>query len=242
MRVLVFRLFGDFAHFRKFYTTSSPLSFSFPPIPTVRGIIGAIMGYDKNEYLEKTRHLKIGVGIVNPIKKVRMGLNIIFTKGGSGGFDPTLISHRKGDVNKTLRTQIKSEFVKDTCYKVYIGANDEFLENLENILSHHQTYYSVSLGLSELLGDFSFEGVYKAEAVEENDATIVHSVIPAGIIKSLDVEKIRHLAKERIPIYMLPNRKVQRYEDVVFDVYGNPIYGKFSEVLRLENDEYVYLW
>ncbi|MGC8650946.1 MAG: type I-B CRISPR-associated protein Cas5b [Hydrogenobaculum sp.] len=239
MKVLVFKLFGDLAHFRKFYTTSSPLSFSFPPPPTVRGIVSAIMGFDKSEYLEKTKHLKIGVGIGSPVKKIRMGLNIIFTK-GSRGFDPTLISRRKGDTNKTLRTQIKSEFVKNACYKIYIGADDEFLKSLENMLSNHQTYYSVSLGLSELLGDFSFEGVY--EAVEEKESTIVNSVIPVSAVESLDVENIKHIVKERIPTYMLPSREVKKYEDVIFDVYGNPIYGTFNGVLRLGNDEHVYLW
>jgi len=38
METLVFDVKGDLGHFRKFYTTSSPLTFSFPPPPTVRGI------------------------------------------------------------------------------------------------------------------------------------------------------------------------------------------------------------
>ncbi|MFB3896899.1 MAG: CRISPR-associated protein Cas5, partial [bacterium] len=31
MKILVFDIWGDLGHFRKFYTTTSPLSFSFPP-------------------------------------------------------------------------------------------------------------------------------------------------------------------------------------------------------------------
>jgi len=52
MKVLVFDLFGDFAHFRKYYTTTSPLTFSFPPPPTIAGILGAIYGASKEEYLD----------------------------------------------------------------------------------------------------------------------------------------------------------------------------------------------
>jgi len=53
MKVLVFDIWGDYGHFRKFYTTTSPLTFSFPPPPTIAGILGAIYGTDKktNEYL-----------------------------------------------------------------------------------------------------------------------------------------------------------------------------------------------
>ena len=47
MKVLVFDIYGDLAHFRKFYTTSSPLTFPFPPPSTIKGMLGAIIGVDK---------------------------------------------------------------------------------------------------------------------------------------------------------------------------------------------------
>ncbi|MDI3478645.1 MAG: CRISPR-associated protein Cas5h, partial [Thermoanaerobacterium sp.] len=33
MKSLIFDIYGDFGHFKKYYTTSSPLTFSFPPPP-----------------------------------------------------------------------------------------------------------------------------------------------------------------------------------------------------------------
>ena len=76
MKVLIFDIWGDFGHFRKFYTTSSPLSFSFPPPPTIAGILGAIYGTDKfkNEYLRvfNYKNCRIALKILNPIKKIRM--------------------------------------------------------------------------------------------------------------------------------------------------------------------------
>lgn len=47
MKVLAFDIWADYAHFRKFYTTTSPLTFSFPPPPTIAGILGAIYGTEK---------------------------------------------------------------------------------------------------------------------------------------------------------------------------------------------------
>jgi CRISPR-associated protein Cas5h len=199
--------------------------------------VGAIMGFKKDEYLENTKHLKIGIKIENPVKKTRMGINLIFTKGTSG-FDPTLSSKKQA-----LRTQVKFEFLKDVCYKIYISSEpneDDLLKHLQNRLLNHQTFYTISLGLSELLADFSFEGVY--EAVEEKEVSMVHSVIPVSAVKSLDLEKAKYIAKERIPTFMLPSRQVQKYEDVIFDIYGSPLYGKFNNIIKLENNEHIYLW
>ncbi len=240
MKVLSLILFGDLAHFRKFYTTSSPLTFPFPPPPTVRGIIGAIMGFSKSEYLQKTKSISVGVSLRAPLKKVRMGLNLIFTKGSSGKFDPTLIPSRKGDVNKTLRTQIKAEFVKDPVYKIYISGDESFLNNLAYLLKEHKTHYTVSLGLSELIADFTFEGIYEGKKV--NTVSKVDSVIPSKLVQQIDLGRIQRIGKERIPTYMDNSRKVLSYEDVIFNMDGGSIYGKFSNTVELENGEVIYLW
>ena len=51
MKCLVFDIKGDYGHFKKYYTTSSPLTFSIPRT-TVSGMIGALIGLDKEEYLK----------------------------------------------------------------------------------------------------------------------------------------------------------------------------------------------
>ncbi|MEW6070945.1 MAG: CRISPR-associated protein Cas5, partial [Candidatus Thermoplasmatota archaeon] len=44
MEPLVFTIKGQFAHWRKWFTTTSPLTYSFPPRTAVIGLIGAILG------------------------------------------------------------------------------------------------------------------------------------------------------------------------------------------------------
>jgi CRISPR-associated protein, Cas5h family len=70
-RVIVFDVWGDYAHFRKNYSTSSPLTYSFPPRTALSGLIGAVVGLDKAEYF---RHFckvdaNIGCRILAPVKK-----------------------------------------------------------------------------------------------------------------------------------------------------------------------------
>jgi len=105
MKVLVFDIYGDYGHFRKFYTTTSPLTFSFPPPPTIAGILGAIYGADKSEYLKIFGYdfCKTALKIVNPIKKVRMGINLINTK------DNKYFQLLK-KANHEPRTQIRQNF------------------------------------------------------------------------------------------------------------------------------------
>ncbi|MDQ7055758.1 MAG: CRISPR-associated protein Cas5 [Persephonella sp.] len=87
IKILSFDIWGEFGHFKKFYTTSSPLTFSVPPPTAVFGMLGAVLGFGKDEYLNyiNADTTKIGIQILKPIKKIRMSINLIDTK-NSGSF------------------------------------------------------------------------------------------------------------------------------------------------------------
>jgi len=238
-RVVVFDIWGELAHFRRFFTTSSPLTFSFPPPPTVRGMVGAILGLSKDKYIEVTNRLSVGISLLSPVKKIRFGLNLIFTKSKSESFEPTLIANRKA--GGAPRTQVQAEFLKDVKYRIYLAGDDELLDSLLEYLPYHKTEYTVSLGLSECLADFEFVGEFEAEPVREADS--VRSVIPADSIKNLDFKIPVKLAKERIPVFMNSDRVVLKYENVVFEATGREIKGKFKNVFRIkELRENIYLF
>ena len=46
-KVLVFDIWSEYGHFKKPYTTTSPLTFSIPSRTALTGIIGAILGIEK---------------------------------------------------------------------------------------------------------------------------------------------------------------------------------------------------
>ena len=70
-KVLVFDIWGEYAHFRKYYTTTSPLSYSIPPRTAVTGFIGAILGLGKEKYLKHftKKQAFIAVRLLNPVKR-----------------------------------------------------------------------------------------------------------------------------------------------------------------------------
>lgn len=52
MKFLVFDLKGKFAHFRKFYTNSSSLSYLVPPRTVIEGMVAAILGFERDSYYD----------------------------------------------------------------------------------------------------------------------------------------------------------------------------------------------
>jgi len=240
MKVVAFDLWGDYGHFRRFFTTASPLTYSFPPPTAVRGIIGALLGLDKNEYLRKTAELSLGIRLLSPVKRIRWGLNLINTKAGTGQFDPTLIWERKE--SKRPRTPVKVELLKEPRFRLYVGGSEPLLEILEGLLRVHRTHYTISLGLSELLADFAYVGAYQAEPLPPGTYEVT-TVFPVDVLKGLEaLEPGIKLGKERAPIYLAPDRTPLLYQDVVLEMEGRPLQVRVREAYRLDNGEVVYLW
>ncbi|MCX7795052.1 MAG: type I-B CRISPR-associated protein Cas5b [bacterium] len=230
MKALVFDVWGDFAHFKKFYTTSSPLTFSFPPPPTVKGILGAIIGCDRDEYLKVFSRDKcaIAIQILKPVKKIRLGLNHINTKGNF--WRPT----KKG--THEARTQIPCEFVKDPAYRIYVSHKEEkIFNNLVENIKTHKTVFTISLGLSELLADFKYISTTEFEEVKERE-TEISSVLPTSLIlEGITFKEGYRYFKDRIPIDMDQDRIVRIYEDVLYESKGKKICAKIEKFWKGED-------
>lgn len=236
MKVLIFDVFGDYGHFKKFYTTSSPLSFSFPPPPTVRGMLGALCGIDKTEYLRVFSHHKcrIAIRILEPVKKVRIGINHINTKGNY--WTPV----KKG--SHEARTQIRTEFLKDPVYRFYVSHEDKFIfKSLVKNVREHKTVYSLCLGLSELLADFRYVTVADAVEVKGSEPVELVSVLPSSSVREygIRVEEGKKYFKEKIPVEMTADRVVERYEDVIFEAQGQSISASVNKYWEVENGDKV---
>ncbi len=208
-KALSFILRGDYGHFKKYYTTTSPLTFEFPPPPTIIGIVSAIIGLDKEEYLHHfpDNSWKIAVCITRPVKKVRWTVNMVDTK-----------QHFWRIKN---RTQIRTEYLKNPEFRIYFHHSDKDLyELLKRNLSSHQSVYTVSLGLSELIADFSFEGECPLTECEDTGFQEIRSVVPVSCLQddsSVAFDSGLELFKVNYPVSMAPDRTVIRRDDVLFE-------------------------
>ncbi|MHC1688710.1 MAG: type I-B CRISPR-associated protein Cas5b [Methanothrix sp.] len=225
-RVIVFDVWGDYAHFRKNYSTSSPLTYSFPPRTALSGLIGAIAGLDKTEYFRQffRNGAKIGCKIMNPVKKVRIGENLIDTK---SAVKMHLIKNR---------TQIRFEFVKDPKYRIYFSHSDEkFYKNLRDLLESHQSVYTPCLGLSQLICNFHFVGEFEMNESGE-DVQVIDSVVPGMCIQEPEFEEGKEYFSEVMPCEMGEAREVTDYREILFERNGKGIKAKAKELWEVGND------
>jgi len=229
-KVLVFDIWGDLGHFKKPYTTTSPLSYAFPPRTTIAGMISAIIGLDKNEYADHfTKQISnIGIRIINPVKKVRINQNLIDTKTAK------LFSKIR------QRTQIRIEYIKDSKYRIYFQHQDSSLfERLDVLLKNHESVYTVSLGLSELLANFQYIGHFNLEVIANRDPVEIQSVVLEQKAEIEEFEEGKEYFSARIPLEMNRERIVSQFGTVLYERNGKSLRVKTKDAFRVENGEQI---
>ncbi|CAD7774235.1 hypothetical protein FHEFKHOI_01531 [Candidatus Methanoperedenaceae archaeon GB50] len=227
-KLLVFDVWGDYAHFRRFYTTTSPLTFTVPPRTALCGLIGAMIGLEKenNEYLKyfTTDKAYIGLKLLTPVKKVIIAENLIHTKNAKG-IGMNLI---------TERTQINFEFLKDPRYRVYFyHADKEIYQQLKENLEAHKSVYTPCLGLSENIANFAFVGEVEAKTNSSiNEYVQIDSVLPSEKIvceKGINFNLDGEFFSMKVPIELNLERVVTKYSDLLFERNGKRIEVKLAE-------------
>jgi len=220
-KILVFDVWGDYAHFRRGYTTTSPLTFSIPPRTALCGLIGAILGLEKesNEYLKHfvLYQAKIGLKLLNPVKKVQIAENLIHTKDAKG-IGMNLIKRR---------TQIRFEFLKDPKYRIYFWhSNNKIYDQFKKNLIEHKSVYTPCFGLSQNIANFNFVGEMDAEIKEPHKKILIHSVLPTEKVtdkEGINFDYSGEYFSLRLPTEMTQERVITKYSDILFERNGKPI-------------------
>ena len=82
MKILTFRLQGKMAHFRRYYSNSSALTYTIPPRTTVIGIVAGLLGYPRDSYYDffSLDHCRIALTIGSRLKKQMQKMNLLMIK------------------------------------------------------------------------------------------------------------------------------------------------------------------
>jgi len=229
VRTIVFDIYGNYAHFRKFYAPVSPVTYPFPPPPTVLGIIGAICGYKKNEYADIIgwNKIKIAIQLLSAVKKYRTGINLINTKTADKYFRPQ---------GATPRIQIPYEFLKDAKYRIYIAdASSEAMDSLLSNLKTNRPVFTPSLGLAQCIANLEFVGDFAAQPMGKGEYKIV-TVVPQKKADNVSFREGCIYERLRIPVRMDKNRIVHSYEEIIVEENANPIIAKTKKAYSVNNE------
>lgn len=241
-KCLVFDLWGDYAHFRTIYATSSPLTYPFPPKPSLIGILSAITGLDKSCYLDefyKSRFV-IGVEIINSISKVRITENLYDVKNWKLEHRvQSILKPDKSSPKKLVHSQIRFEMLKDPKFRIYVWHEDaELSAKLKHSLINHSPHYTISLGLSENIANFEYIGEKDFELIENN----TNEINVNGVLKKTDIiggeidfTKDINIKIYNTPVEMKQDREVTEYADYICEMSNKPLTGKISRFLSINN-------
>lgn len=228
-KLLVFDVWGNFAHFKKIYATTSALSYPIPMKTNLIGLIYAINGELNNsqdDYLEffQNESSAIAVQIINPIRMQRYNINL----------RPTINRYINNHKPTTM------EFVYRPWYRIFFWHEDkDFYNKLKERLKTHQTFYTIVLGISNLIGNFEYIGDFETKEKTHEENVMVHSVIPSHKFIKFDEDKLFKNQNEVIEISQCAHemdldRNVTKRGDLIFDRKTQPIVASVKEYLQLQ--------
>jgi len=241
--ILIFDISSEFGHFRKYNTTTSPLSYSIPTRTAVAGILGAILGMEREvadgvypdgaipvqEFFSKSNS-DIAVQILNPVKKENIAMNLINTKTSFY------------DLTKAGRTQIEFELVKNVKYRIFFALSNNqlvFNELAERIKTKNH-HFSPYLGLAQCTATIDFVDIKQAEVLENKDENFVEIITAVNLSKTIGEQPVEFdysamYSANNMPIEMNRNREVQEFSEVLIEKNGLPVKAKVKDYCRIEN-------
>ncbi|MFH0702381.1 MAG: type I-B CRISPR-associated protein Cas5b [bacterium] len=237
MKVLKFEISGKYAHFRKPYTTVSPLTFLIPTRPTIAGIIGAILGKPKNDVTCQNANSYIAIGLKEnySVKKIRIGVNLAKVP---SNFDCESGYVDLSDIKNKINLK-RYECLKDVKYNIYFCHNECILNEFKACLENHTSYYTPYLGISEFIANFEYLGEFDANNVQNSRSIKINSVAPKKYLdeNSINFYQDAEYIVQRMPNRLDENRIVKDYTEVIFERKGLPLIATAKKYWELSNGE-----
>lgn len=216
MKLIAFDIWGDYGYFRRGYTSTSTITYPFPSRTTIAGLISGILGLEKDSYHDifNEANSKVGLRILNPIKKININLNYINTK------ESLLLS----EIKKNPRVQVQAEFLKDVKYRIYVSLKDNnLIEELYDNLSEHKSVFTPCFGISECIADFklAYDDIFELNKSMGNEISIDSIILKDT--GNLIIEPKRKYGIIKSPGFMNSERIVSKFLEFYYEENGNSI-------------------
>lgn len=224
MRGLQLIIEGNYAQFRKPETNNNPLSHDFITKTALIGLIGAVLGKERNEmrplFPKLSEDLLYGVKVLNPVKKESWGFTMHRAKTISD------MAPKYMELLKSPKFQVAIALY-NTCDSTK-NLFDEFIKSLKN----SESKYTPVLGLHNCPAKLTFlsEGEFSDE---KNDNFKTKYVISTKHEINIKETKQFRIGFERIPTFQNDDfwNPPNKYIDVIYPSEDNEITvtGKYYE-------------
>lgn len=203
--VTVFEATGSMAMFRKPYTTTSSVSFAFPPPTAIAGMIAAITGIANGSSKEASSanywpHMKgtrVAVRIMSRPNWKKHSLNFSNTK----------------DPQKNPRIQVKHQFVGSPHYRFYVAGTME--EQLRELLSTESFIYTPCLGTAYAIADIDYIGTFGWQSAPDG-VVGVDTVVAWDEGLDIDIGRSKGIFREIVPFEFDETRTLVESKTVLY--------------------------
>ncbi len=226
---VVFDCSSSMAMFRKPYTTTSSVSFAFPPPSAVAGLIAAIIGLDNGasdnlvnaNYWDSLKGTCIAISILRQTRWLRSAVNFWNAK----------------EPQKHPHIQVKHQFVASPKYRIYVEGGIE--AQLKERLERGSFVYTPYLGVAYAIAQINYLGACQTESVTEKEFS-VDSVLPwveNGVTPDtpeLDIIATGGVFSELVPFCLTKERALDESIKVVYSAKaGHPVFVKGRGALNV---------
>lgn len=246
MKILNFHIRGKMAHFRRYYSNSSALSYSVPPRTTLIGLLAGLMGYERDSYYEdfSPEECRVAVGVCSPQKKLVQTLNLLMIK-SSNDLNGSREHHSQTPTELIMPANIRTGFLD---YEVWLcHQNNRVINTLYSQLEQKYGYLtqgvSAALGTAQHLGWAENARILDGEEAGETQADI-SSIIPVANVVRLNLSESKHrlrLQKEDMPIYFHSDRTVAGKGNFLINASGASVKAQVKTAVRL-SDKRLITW
>ncbi|MGI6414014.1 MAG: CRISPR-associated protein Cas5 [Syntrophomonadaceae bacterium] len=249
MDVLAFHLCGKMAHFRKYYSNSSALSYWVPPRTTIIGILAGLLGMERDSYYESfsLEECQIGLALCSPLKKTMQKMNLLMVK-SSNDLNGSADYHSQTATEFVIPWDLVNGFLD---YKVWVHHENKAIHNaLLKILSPKNEHYyqskgiALALGSAQNLGWIETEQIYHGEPLRDAEEKLhISSIVAAKDLTHLEVatDRTYNYLREDLPLEFDRERKLtaKGKGNFIINANGTGIWGSADNLVQLENGEVI---
>lgn len=227
-KILVFNIKGKSAHFKKFYSNKSSLTYRIPPRTVLMGMVASILGYSRDSYYQDLApdKAKFGIKVINPGVPHFECMNYLKEDGG----------------HTQVRLQLllpKKDLIK---YQIFFThQNDELFEELVEKIRQNKFGYGLFFGQRQFRASAEFIKVVKDVKLLENYQGRIDTLTFKDNIQKLNLKNQTKLTVDNLPASFTKvksGREPEQIVEVCLEEEGRPIDGVFNEVLEV-GKEYI---
>lgn len=221
--IVRFWLKGKFAHFLKAESGVTALTYPIPPRTVIMGLVGAVLGLEKDEPQQRIGSIKVSVEGTLPMThwhKVKL------RKDPPNPLPYSINSRQRGGENTKPEkaTLIRQEWLFNPQYIIGVALPNPYQDELEKRLQNRQWHYTPCLGLSELLADLEYIETVTVEKLPPGIQNI------QGLIRQDQVKlDITAMYEDNLSLHMLrlprevTNDRVFRHAPYFFETRGRKV-------------------